>query len=433
MIRRRRICLVPCLALACIFFYTRASANNLLWSSNDRSRLLAEDALLAACDSVHEATLSLLEAHEHEARTAFERTATHQLGTKFERLQASFENFHRKPPFRNNLALEGLSGLRSVKGRYIDMCQSLAGNRITMIGGEHIYRLHVHLLQHRERAEKKPFPCPYHEFCTHHHICLPCQHLQDDAPPPRYVKPPTTQELIETESAIVKYIVSDTLLPALNESSWQYTSPFLDPMTGVRLRETYWLAAARKANVIILGRGPLSAPGQTYTGNWSFLSHVPDYVDKSRVSIASGFKHHDDESTYLTDARSLEILNAAVHLTVSRFLPDLFQLLQSIQREVRPSRRKRLIWPGNWYRLPGRGAARTAVLRPHVRTRVQDLLWRTLFQTRRPCSSAEHVLTLQLSALIDADFTNTTIREDPWTMLFNTQGECMGPSSVISR
>ncbi|KAF8547622.1 hypothetical protein OG21DRAFT_1386855, partial [Imleria badia] len=147
-------------------------------------------------------------------------------------------------------------------GHHIDMCDSFAGKRITMIGGEHIFRLHIHLLQHRERAEKKLFPCPYHEFCTHHQICLPYQQSEDVALPPRYIKPPTTQELVETESAVVKYIVSDTLLSALNESSWEYTLPYVDPMTGIRLRETYWLAAARKANVVILGRGPLSAPGQ---------------------------------------------------------------------------------------------------------------------------------------------------------------------------
>ncbi|KAF8547621.1 hypothetical protein OG21DRAFT_1501476 [Imleria badia] len=148
---------------------------------------------------------------------------------------------------------------------------------------------------------------------------------------------------------------------------------------------------------------------------------MPDYVDKSRVSIASGYEDHDDEPMYPMVPRSLEILNAAVHLIVSRFLPDLFQLLQSLQREVRPSRRKRLIWPSSWYRLPGRGAARTALLRPHGRSKVQDVIHQTFLHNRRPRSSAEHVLTLQLSALIDADLTNTALLEDPWTLLFNAQ------------
>jgi hypothetical protein len=364
---RRRICLLPCLTLACIFFYAWSFVNDPLRPSY-RSRLLAKDTLRTACDSVHEAMLSLFEDHDDELRTNSERNAIERLGTKFERLQASLDNLHRESPLRN-MALKEPFSLRSVKGRHIaglyqiDFCGPLAGKRISMIGGEYIYRLHVLLLQHRERAEGKLFPCHYHEFCTHHHICLPFQPFRDDAPPPRYIKPPTTQELIETESVAVNYIVSDTLLSARNESSWQYALPFVDPMTGVRLRETYWLAAARKANVVILGRGPLSAPGQTYTGNWSFLLHVPDYVDKSRAATAGENKDHDDVPMYQTVPRSLEILNAAVHLTVSRFLPDVFQLLQSIRQEVRPSRRKRLIWPSNWYRLPGRGTARAALLR----------------------------------------------------------------------
>ncbi|KAF8448675.1 hypothetical protein L210DRAFT_855300 [Boletus edulis BED1] len=301
-----------------------------------------------------------------------------------------------------------------------DICGSLAGKRITMIGGEHIYRLHIHLLQHMERAEGKPFPCPYHEFCTHHHICLPYQYFQDDAPPPRYIKPPTSRELIETESAVVNYIVSDTLLSAQDESSSEYNLPFVHPMTGVRLRETYWLAAARKANVVILGRGPLSAPGGTYTGNWSFLHHLPDYVDKSRTTIIGDYKGHDDEPMSQTALRSLEILNAAVHLTVSCFLPDLFRLLQSIRLEVHPNRRKRLIWPSSWYRLPARGTART-VLCPHIVSSVQDMMQQTFSHHRLPRSSAEHSLMLQLSAFINADASNTTHLEDPWTLFFNAQ------------
>lgn len=428
MARRRRIRPLAYLALASIFFYTWSLVNDLLWPSDDRSRLLVKDTLRAACDSVHEAMRSLLEAYEDELRMTSEQNAIYHSGTKFERLQASLDNLHQEPLHRHNIAFEELSRPRSVKGRHVpdthptDICQSVAGKRITMIGGEHIYRLHVLLLQHRERAEGKPFPCQYHEFCTHHHICLPHQHFRDDTPQPRYIKPPTTRELVETESAVVNYVVSDTLFSARNESSWEYNSPFVDPMTGVRLRETYWLAAARKANVVILGRGPLSAPGQTYAGNWSFLRHVPDYVDKSRAAVVGEYKHDDDRDMYQTVPRSLEILNAAVHLTVSRFLPDIFQFLRSIRREVRPGRQKRLIWPGIWYRLPGRGVARTVLLRPHVRSKVQDMIQQTFFHYRQPRSSAEHVLASQLSALIDADVTNTALLEDPWTLLFNAQG-----------
>ena len=422
---RRRIGPVLCLVYVYAFLYTLWFMDDLLRPSNERFHLLAKDALLVAHDSVHQAMLSFLEAHEgtdEPPRTSFERNAMY---TKIARLQSSLDALHGQSPHRN-IAPEVLPSPRSAKWRHtadmqhVDICGSLAGKRITMIGGEHIYHLHVLLLRHRERAEKKPFPCPYHEFCTHHHICLADQRLQD-APLPRYIKTPTMQELINSESAVVNYIVSDTLFSTQNESSWEYTLPFVDPMTGVRLRETYWLHAARKARVVILGRGPLSTPGQTYTGNWSFLRHMPDYIDHSHAAIPSEYDHRNNASGMLP--RSLEILNAAVHLTVSRFLPDLFQLLQSIRREVRPSKRKRLIWPSSWYRLPGRGTARTALLRSHVRSKVQDMIQRTLFRNHRPHFPMEDIPTLQLLALINADATNTTLFEDPWTLLYNAQGE----------
>ena len=438
MVRRHGIFLLSCLIFFGVFFYTWSLTNDQLWLAKDgRSRLLAEDALQAACGSVHEAMRSLSDAY-YEDNT--ERQPTDRLGTKIGRLQVSLHNLHQQPPPFRNTALGELPGSQSVNERYvqdvhqIDMCGSLAGKRITMIGGEHIYRLHLLLLQHRERAEGKAFPCLYHEFCTHHHICLPGQPLQDEAPPPRYIRSPTAQELIDTESAVVNYIVSDTLCSARNESSWEYTLPFVDPTTGVRLRETYWLAAARKANVVILGRGPLNAPGQTYTGNWSFLRHVPDYVDTSRAVVAAGYTRYNDNAFDLeTVPRSLEILNAAVHLTVSRFLPDVFQLLQSVKREVRPSKRKRLIWPSSWYRLPGRGAARTVLLHSHVRSKVHDMIQYTLFQRPRPQFSAENVLMLQLTAMLRADVMNTASLEDPWTLLFNAQGEPMERPYIASR
>lgn len=429
--------LLPLLVLTSMFFYTW-SLNDQLWpADNDRSNSLAKDALQAASSSVHEAMQALFEAYEDELRATSERNAIHRSSAKLERLQLSLDSLYQKSSPLHNITIEERPGLQLINERHlagmhqIDICESLSGKRITMTGGEHVYRLHMLLLQHRERAEGKQFPCQYHEFCTHHHICLPYhQQLQDNTPQPRYIKPPTAQELMDTESAVVNYIVSDTLYSARNESSWEYTMPFVDPTTGIRLRETYWLAAARKANIVILGRGPLSAPGQTYQGNWSFLRHVPDYVDKSRAAIIGGYKSPESDVHAMNHRvpRSLEILNAAAHLTISRFLPDLFQLLRSIRREVHPGRRKPLIWPSSWYRLPGRGVARTVLIlsESHVRSNIRDMLQLVFFQRRRSRSSKEDVPVLHLSTLLVADVMHTTHHEDPWALLYNAQGKFMG-------
>lgn len=428
MTRRRGTCLIPGLFLTSIVLFYLWSLDIELSLADDHSRLLAEDMLRTACASVRAAMKSLFVTHEGKLYTTSKRnTMDRALGTKLERLQVTLDNFHHEQPspFRDITPKE-LSSSQSVSGprmHPIDICGSLAGKRITMIGGEHIYRLHVLFLQHRERAEGKPFPCPYHEFCTHHHICLPEQQFQTDILPLRYIKPPTAQELIDTESAAINYIVSDTLCSKRNETSREYTLPLVDPVTGIRLRETFWLAAARKANIVILGRGPLSAPAETYTGNWSFLTRAPDYMDKLRAASAG---RHGTRDVHVDKMfpRSLDILNAAVHLTVSRFLPDVLQLLESITAEVRPHRQKRLIWPSSWCRLPGRGVARAALLHARVHSRIQDMLrYSPIYSRRLPRSSAQHVLTLQISALIDSDVMNTTHLEDPWTLLFNAQGE----------
>ncbi|KAH7883167.1 hypothetical protein F5I97DRAFT_189550 [Phlebopus sp. FC_14] len=62
------------------------------------------------------------------------------------------------------------------------------------------------------------------------------------------------------------------------------------------------------------------------------------------------------------EPRPLKIVNAAVHSTLTNFLPDISQVLKSIGEEVRPEKGKKLLWAGCWYRLPGRGLARNILL-----------------------------------------------------------------------
>ncbi|KAG9312013.1 hypothetical protein JVU11DRAFT_7286 [Chiua virens] len=333
--------------------------------------------------------LSLLNTYEDDLRTSLKRD---RLGTTFKRLQVSLDSFHHG----TSLGLRQLPVSREAN---------------------HHDRWRAHL------PSSSP-PPPTARARRGEIDSLP--QFRGDTLSPRYIKPPTTQELIDTESAAVNYIVSDTLFSARNESSREYTHPFVDPMTGVRLRETYWLAAARKANIVLVGQGPLSAPGPTYAGNWTFLRHVPDYVDKSRIITDKNRNHDDEAHMHTTIPRSPDILNAAVHLTISRFLPNTFQLLRSFDQEgIRTSKRKRLIWPSSWYHLPGRGVARTLLLRLCGGSRIRNWMQWAFPHQHSMRTPVERVLTLQLSAFINADLTGKSSLEDPWTLLFNAQGKHM--------
>ncbi|KIJ65848.1 hypothetical protein HYDPIDRAFT_166856 [Hydnomerulius pinastri MD-312] len=266
------------------------------------------------------------------------------------------------------------------------------------------------------------FCCSYRESCTHYHIYLspavatPFSGSQDDIP--RYVKSPTPHQLVETESALVNYIISDTLFSSRDESSWQYTVPSLDHSSGIQLHETYWLPAARKAGIVVLGHGPMSAPGETYSGNWSFLDSVPNHIDK--IMTGSKARERNKTSTHRKiwlNHGPFDIVNAAVHFTVSKFLPDVLQVLKSIREEVRPGRRKRLIWASSWYYLPGRGSVRTALLSRHRRSYFMSIFW----NTRSAVSPERLDVMYQLGASLDAESMGMSHTKDPWTLFHNMQ------------
>ncbi|KAG2142236.1 uncharacterized protein EDB93DRAFT_1054916, partial [Suillus bovinus] len=142
------------------------------------------------------------------------------------------------------------------------LCSSLAGKRLTMVGGDHVYRFHNLLLDLQRRSEGKRFPCLGEEFCTHHHLCSRAARnnpiLKEESM--RYIRSPSIEDLVQTGSSLVNYILSDTLLALPDPEAPEYSVPYIHAFSGVRSRETYWLASARKTDVLILGRGPFSAP-----------------------------------------------------------------------------------------------------------------------------------------------------------------------------
>ncbi|KIJ65853.1 hypothetical protein HYDPIDRAFT_39032 [Hydnomerulius pinastri MD-312] len=445
--RRRRLVLLSLLSLGLLWY--KWFTSGIAQAIDDGSRSLAENAVAAAQEAVHEEVMKFVNIHEDGGTSrkidhSISEPSNVVLRYRLQKLQTSLDGLlitGKGPPHSHSGAVQERYQPPRI-GRYrapethlsknalpihhenvtSTLCASLAGKRISMIGGEHVYKLHKYLLQFRERAEGKTFRCSYREFCTHHHICLPPAVAtpfggsQEDIP--RYVKSPTPHQLVETESALVNYIISDTLFSSRDESSWQYTVPFLDHSSGIRLHETYWLPAARKAGIVILGHGPMSAPGETYAGNWSFLDGVQDYINKTMTGSEEQERNNTSiHRELLLNHGPLDIVNAAVHFTVSKFLPDVLQVLKSTREEVRPGRRKRLIWASSWYHLPGRGSARTALLNPHRRSNFMSTLW----NTRSAVPPERLDVIYQVGAFLDAESMGTSHTEDPWTLFHNTQ------------
>ncbi|KAG2031197.1 hypothetical protein BDR03DRAFT_1016337 [Suillus americanus] len=281
------------------------------------------------------------------------------------------------------------------------LCSSLAGNRLTMVGGDHVYRFHDLLLDHQKRSEGKRFPCLGKEFCTHHHLCLRATRnnlvLKEELM--RYIRSPSVEELVRTGSSLVNYILSDTLLTLPDPEAPEYSVPYIHAFSGVRSRETYWLASARKSDILILGRGPFSAPPSTYTGNWSFLSDVPSYTGNVHVKIPSFGS---------SIPKPLQIVDAAIYATLSVFHPEIQHTLDALRANECFNRKKKVIWLVSQPRLPGNGRGQTnAFLRAYLPPSRQG---------ESSPGDAKGVLLPHLAVLL----TDERL-EDPWTLYYNVQ------------
>ncbi|KAG2118209.1 uncharacterized protein F5147DRAFT_768340 [Suillus discolor] len=279
------------------------------------------------------------------------------------------------------------------------LCSSLAGKRLTMVGGDHVHRFHNLLLEHQRRFEGKRFPCLGKEFCTHHHLCSRATRnnpvLKEELS--RYIRSPSTEELVQTGSSLVNYVLSDTLLTLPDPEAPEYSVPYIHPFSGVRSRETYWLASARKADILILGRGPFSAPPSTYTGNWSFLSDVPTYTRSYHVNplFASPIP------------KPLQIVDAAVHATLSVFLPEIQHTLDALRANGCLDRKKKVIWLVSQPRLPEKGHGQTNALRTHLLPRGQG----------EPSPGDPKAVLLRHLAVLSTD----ERPKDSWTLYYNVQ------------
>jgi hypothetical protein len=278
-----------------------------------------------------------------------------------------------------------------------------------MVGGDHIYRFHNLLLDHQKRSEGKRFQCLGKEFCTHHHLCLRTTRknpvLKEELM--RYISSPSVEELVQTGSSLVNYVLSDTLLTLPGPEAPEYSVPYIHAFSGVRSRETYWLGSARKADILMLGRGPFSSPPSTYTGNWSLLSDFPSYA---------GSYHAKIPSLAASTPNPLQIMDAAVYATLSVFLPEILHTLDALRANSCFNRKKKVIWLVSQPRFPRNGRGQT------------NAFFRTYLPQGKFSPSDPKAVLLHYLAVLS---TGERI-EDLWTLYYNVQGMSFSRLKLVS-
>ncbi|KAJ6495672.1 hypothetical protein C8R47DRAFT_973606 [Mycena vitilis] len=210
-------------------------------------------------------------------------------------------------------------------------CESLRTKKILLVGPQTTFYLHSLWLSALETHDRRTHDCPGLEFCNFHHICLPPAY---STPNDRYKFPPKDEELIASGSAVMRYVLSTSLYVARDKNDPGYTQPVVDPATGIRLKNTYWLLQARKTDIVLMNRGPIPAPAWTYAGhrrlgNWTFARDLPRHLEQG-------------------DSLAIEVINAAFHATVTRFIPEVLESLRTIQEDPL-IRHKTLAWHASWF------------------------------------------------------------------------------------
>lgn len=212
------------------------------------------------------------------------------------------------------------------------ICEHLAGKRILFVGPLTTYHLHTLWLDTLEHHEGHSLYCPGPEYCTFHHICIPGRNSSSYLEGRKQIFP-KNNELRETHSAILQYALSTSLVAHPDKSHELYTRPIVDPRTGIRMRNYYWLRKAQKANILILSQAPISAPPSTY-------------VHHSRRD-KKGILRNIFFGPWTASRLGQELAALAFNATMSVFLPSLREALLAIQADNQ-TRNSLIIWHGHW-------------------------------------------------------------------------------------
>jgi hypothetical protein len=239
------------------------------------------------------------------------------------------------------------------------LCQSLQGRTIHLVGPrETLYQLHTYLLKalhpHTMRVScPGPLSCPFHALC----------HLPSRSPGTTS-GPFTPADVVSTNTSLMRFVYSSTLHPSPTRDDPRFRLPFVDPRTDVRVFDSRWVTHTtfRRKNttdILILNRAPLSAPAWSYNatrGDWTWLRALRDleqeHAEPLALHLFADVLSHLDYLLTEPNAQRLLLLGAALHSTVSTFLPSLLLNLEKLRDHVGHRAilgDKPVLWYGSWF------------------------------------------------------------------------------------
>ncbi|KAK2464296.1 hypothetical protein APHAL10511_003753 [Amanita phalloides] len=229
----------------------------------------------------------------------------------------------------------------------------LRAKKILLVGPEATFHLHSLWLHDLSKYFNTSRKCLGPEFCTFHHACLDGA-LEASLSTTRVKKVPGSRELAAYESCILRFILSTTLYASNNPRDPAFTTPIIDQRTGIRTKNAFWMNQARKTDLLILNRGPVPAPAWTYyfsqktmAGNWTFVDDLCSNASTKYFDLDNLYP----QRSYHRYKRGICIINAALHATLSIFLPGIMETLTAIQKDA-AIRTKNIVWHGTWYLNP---------------------------------------------------------------------------------
>jgi hypothetical protein len=149
--------------------------------------------------------------------------------------------------------------------------------------------------------------------------------------------------------------------------------PSVDSRTGVRVVDSRWVryAASSKADILVLNRGPLPAPAWSYNKNndsaacnLTWLTTLRALEQKHAdsepltdlfVDVLSRLDHHHDHDESAQPDITKLVINAALHSTISTFLPSLLSTLNRLREHgghrpiLSTPPKKPVMWYGSWF------------------------------------------------------------------------------------
>jgi hypothetical protein len=263
------------------------------------------------------------------------------------------------------------------------ICSRLKGRTMILLGDHVQYTLHNLLLNSLHHAHTD---CPGAQYCNWHTICA-----TDKSDTSLSRKMPAPH--VHPGFGVLRFVWSTTLYSSTNPYEPRFNYPYVSPATGVREMETSWYPWTRLSDLIILSKGPISAPAKSYasrgatgtfylgkssgtSGRYTRLFEhlIPERVPPSHRKVAAGVH---------------EILNAAVRATFSHWLPSLLSTLVLLRSEPN-TKQKLIVWRGEWFVQPG-------------------------------CDLSPDIRKLSWESLIGWESAKATVT-DPWSLFHNSQG-----------